>query len=872
YSTTYYWRVATIAPGDTSRWSTIWSFTTGGIDLTLSVNVGVMQAAGVFDSTKDAVIVRGDFEHFVNPTYQDWVGNQFHLAKSAANDSVYNISFQLNGASAGDTIQYKFLVMDTSNGQASLSDLSNQQGTWETDRTAPGPNGNRIYVLGSANTQSLPTVYFDNMFGPVQTHNITFQADLTSLKLAGFNGRADSISVRGSWPPLTWSSDFVILPSANNPNIYMATARITMPVGGILEYRFFGSPSGLFENYGWDTASSNRMINFPDHDTTLPAVDPAIYLIRPAKKLNLAWKIGISADANGFVDSSSYAAVDTGASDGYDSLFDLPKPPQSPANYIYVYFPHPGWDVPLGPNFMTDVRHDTDLTHTAQVWTFVVATDQKNKNMTLTLSASGDSLLSYPIMLKDMKTGAVSDVRSTPIHTYNTGTDSARVFQLIVGTPFASVSHSYNPGWNMVGLPLTSNQSDMSTLFGSSAYIFGYSGGSYFAPETLEEGEGYWLGITSPVTVKTSGVQLLDKAGISLSPGFNMISVPFFDSSYFKAQLSVTKGNVTVSLDSAAALGWISPSLYSYEQSVGSYSEPDTLSAWSGYWFAALDSNLTLVFNPPANTFIQSAAKKAPAKQREAVAVVSDSDWIVHIGLSAGNSADELGAFGIKPGAMNGFDPRYDFPHPPSPPSSGQGYAYLIFPHPEWRSVIGSDFSTDVQPAPASSPWKIIVGYTAGKTMATLSWDSASVPAGLSVELTDLGNGGNSIDMGRTGIYRFPLDGIDSLLISGTLTGINDIAPVVPKQFALDQNYPNPFNPSTTISFDLKETSNVTLEIFNVLGQRVLDEKYGIMNAGEYRKTINMSDFSSGVYFYRLIANGNNGERFVAIKKLLLLK
>lgn len=867
YSTTYYWRVTAIAQGDTSHWSTVWSFSTGGIELTLSVNVGVLQGAGVFDSTKDAIIVRGDFEHLVNPSYQDWLGNQFHLTRSAVNDSVYDIDFQMNGASAGDTIQYKFIVIDTSNGQASLSDSTDDQGMWETDRTAPGPNSNRIYVLGSENTQSAPVVYFDNMFGPVQTHDITFQADMSSLKLVGFNGKVDSISVRGSWPPLAWSSGLVMLPSVNNPNTYQATARITLPVGGILEYRFFGSPSAQFENDGWDTASSNRMINFPDHDTTLPAVDPAIFLINPVKKLNLAWKISISAVANGFVDSSSYVAADTSASDGYDSLFDLPKPPQPPANYVYVYFPHPGWNVPLGPNFMTGVKHDTSLADMAQVWTFVVATDQKNKIMTLTMSATGDSLLSYPIMLKDMKTGAVEDVRSSPIYTYNTGTDSARVFQLIVGTPIVSASYSYNPGWSMVGLPLSLTHDGVSDLFGRSAYVFGYSGGSYFAPETLKVGEGYWLGTTSSIKTQARGVQILGRAAIALSPGFNMISTPYLDTSYSESQLSVMHQTEMTSLDSAAALGWISPSIYSFDQTTGSYRETDMLSAWRGYWFAALDSDLTLVFNSPPNSFVQPAAKMAPAEQRKSVAVVSDSDWVVHINLSAGGSTDDLGAFGMKPGAKIGFDPQVDFPHPPSPPSAGGGYAYLEFPHPDWVSMIGPDFSTDIQPAQDSSPWKMVVGYSGGKTMATLSWDSASVPAGVSVDLTDLGNAGSSINMRTMGDYVFSLDGIDSFLISATLTGVNDITPAVPAQFELYQNYPNPFNPTTTIRYGLPKDERVRLEVYNVLGQRVRVLVDVNQKAGYHSVVFSGAALASGVYFYRITAGS-----FASTKKMLLLK
>jgi hypothetical protein len=88
----------------------------------------------------------------------------------------------------------------------------------------------------------------------------------------------------------------------------------------------------------------------------------------------------------------------------------------------------------------------------------------------------------------------------------------------------------------------------------------------------------------------------------------------------------------------------------------------------------------------------------------------------------------------------------------------------------------------------------------------------------------------------------------------------------------LYQNYPNPFNPSTTIRFDLKQSSTVTLEIYNDLGQRVECRDYGMMDAGKYDKIVNMGSYASVVYYYRITAVGNDGQRFVAIKKSMMVK
>ncbi|HOD66261.1 MAG TPA: T9SS type A sorting domain-containing protein, partial [candidate division Zixibacteria bacterium] len=85
--------------------------------------------------------------------------------------------------------------------------------------------------------------------------------------------------------------------------------------------------------------------------------------------------------------------------------------------------------------------------------------------------------------------------------------------------------------------------------------------------------------------------------------------------------------------------------------------------------------------------------------------------------------------------------------------------------------------------------------------------------------------------------------------------------------FELAQNYPNPFNPTTTISFTLPTPGDVTLEVFNVLGQRVAVLASGPYGAGTHHVEWNASGVSSGVYLYRLSA----GE-FTETRKMLLVK
>jgi hypothetical protein len=102
----------------------------------------------------------------------------------------------------------------------------------------------------------------------------------------------------------------------------------------------------------------------------------------------------------------------------------------------------------------------------------------------------------------------------------------------------------------------------------------------------------------------------------------------------------------------------------------------------------------------------------------------------------------------------------------------------------------------------------------------------------------------------------------------GTIVHVQtEYTPAVPSEYTLSQNYPNPFNPVTTIEFSLPTTENVSLKIYNILGQEMETLLSGIQGAGTYKLRFDASKFGSGVYFYRVQA-GN----FTQTRKMLLLK
>jgi hypothetical protein len=92
-------------------------------------------------------------------------------------------------------------------------------------------------------------------------------------------------------------------------------------------------------------------------------------------------------------------------------------------------------------------------------------------------------------------------------------------------------------------------------------------------------------------------------------------------------------------------------------------------------------------------------------------------------------------------------------------------------------------------------------------------------------------------------------------------------------EFRLDQNYPNPFNPETKIIFSIPFKSHVNLKIYDPLGHEITNLLNEVIESGSYEIKFNGSNLSSGLYFYTLYVNSNNGsQKYFKTKKMILVK
>ena len=156
----------------------------------------------------------------------------------------------------------------------------------------------------------------------------------------------------------------------------------------------------------------------------------------------------------------------------------------------------------------------------------------------------------------------------------------------------------------------------------------------------------------------------------------------------------------------------------------------------------------------------------------------------------------------------------------------------------------------------STAGWFPTIGELAGDQIEdevdfmTYTW---TVYAADSWDTTAASNGPRTLTIDVSGLLA--LDGVD-----------------LPTVFALHNNYPNPFNPVTNINYDIPEVSQVSLEIYNISGQKVRTLAQGHHEPGRYRIEWNATNdygnpLSSGMYIYRI-----NAGDFVSVKKLILMK
>ncbi len=374
------------------------------------------------------------------------------------------------------------------------------------------------------------------------------------------------------------------------------------------------------------------------------------------------------------------------------------------------------------------------------------------------------------------------------------------------------LSFIINPGWNMVSVPLTVSDYRKSELFPNSiSDAFSYEGG-YILKDTLRNGIGYWVKFQSAEEISMVGSERLSDS-VDVNAGWNMIG-------------SISLPILTNSVKPSTNISITTP-FYGYQNG---YILTDTIKSGNAYWVKVSGAGKLYFANENGmRKPINNPTHKLETLNKITITDATGSSRTLYFGAD-NDVSFPLEYFELPPSAPEGtFDVRY-------------------------RSHRTVEIHKPIIEKPEIYPILI----SSAVFPVTISWDVQNKKN----EVYELSENGIVTALAGIGRKEFSNNGSTSISL------IAKNAQFIPNEFTLSQNYPNPFNPTTQIKFSVDKTEKTTLEIFDLLGQKVVTLFDDVAEMGKYY-TIKLDaiDLTSGVYYYKL-----QNEQKSQVKKFLLLK
>ncbi len=382
---------------------------------------------------------------------------------------------------------------------------------------------------------------------------------------------------------------------------------------------------------------------------------------------------------------------------------------------------------------------------------------------------------------------------------------------VMASATLTSVDVTYDRRWNLISVPVQVSDLRRNILFPSSQTSAYYYNHGYVSTDTLGYCNGYWLKFSNSPTTTFTGNIVLNDT-CPIVKGWNLIGS--ISGPVPLSNVSAVPGSITLS------------GFYGY---ANGYHPVDTLKPGKGYWVKASAAGQIVLTKPPA------AVPKSQVR-------VPDLTKLNSLTLTDANGSNQTLYFGDE----SAMDNNAELEAPPLPVDGA------------FDARFASNQVIQLHPASFEKPMDFPIQLA-----------SAAYP--LNVEWNIVGNSFVSYSL----FGKKNLSGKGSLWIKEGPLVLSVQHRGLPKQFALLQNYPNPFNPTTTIGFELPVASNVSLKVYDILGQVVatlIDNKQ--FDAGEHTAYFDAGTLGSSVYFVRMSVEGvgENGGTFTSIKKMVLIK
>lgn len=379
-------------------------------------------------------------------------------------------------------------------------------------------------------------------------------------------------------------------------------------------------------------------------------------------------------------------------------------------------------------------------------------------------------------------------------------------------------------------------------------YLVAYNNSGNFV---FSNGTGFWIlkkgYLVIDTTVENTPLNSNGQAEIPLHSGWNILTDPF---------------TYPVKWDTIKAVNGISEPLYLFN---GTFGISSALSPYSGYYFFNSDNLISLKIPAilPA-AFVQKIGNVNPPNKL-------NLDWKLNIKLSSRNYTDSLAWIGTSSLVQSDFN-RLDFHKPRSIGSIPSVYFF----NPDWNKAYPF-FASSIKPEFDNySEWNLTVSSKPGQILKLSLTGMDRIPDQFQVYLLNTNNN-DQINLRKSNSYSFiPAYEITSLkILIGTSDAINKNlkANKQSDNFSLGNNFPDPFNNSTIIPVYLPERRNISLTVFNIVGQKIKTIINNMPIKGEHYYTWDGTDdegnvVSSGIYFYRLLGVPDIN----LVKKMILLK